>query len=75
MDRVLSLDVPLLHHPPSINLFLSCRCVLQTTDMLVTVLQSCKMFITSLWGTLYQLCGEDDYVIAVYGEVTGYGCD
>ena len=39
--------------------------------MLVTVMQSFKMFITSLWGTLYQLCGEDDYVIGVYGEVTG----
>ena len=37
--------------------------------MLVTVMQSFKMFITSLWGTLYQLCGEDDYVIGVYGEV------
>ena len=36
----------------------------------MTVMQSCKMFITSLWGTLYQLCGEDDYVIGLYGEVT-----
>ena len=35
----------------------------------MTVMQSCKMFITSLWGTVYQLCGEDDYVIGVYGEV------
>ncbi|XP_065886435.1 fatty acid hydroxylase domain-containing protein 2-like isoform X2 [Dysidea avara] len=37
--------------------------------MLVTVMQSCKMFITSLWGTLYQLCGEDDYVIGLYGSL------
>ncbi|XP_065886347.1 fatty acid hydroxylase domain-containing protein 2-like [Dysidea avara] len=37
--------------------------------MLVTVMQSCKMFITSLWGTVYQLCGEDDYVIGVYGTL------
>jgi len=36
-------------------------------------MQSFKMFITSLWGTLYQLCGEDDYVIGVYGEVTEVG--
>jgi len=25
-----------------------------------------------MWGTLYQLCGEDDYVIGVYGEVTAW---
>ena len=49
-------------------------CVLaDTTKMLVTVMQSCRMFITSLWGTIYQLCGEDDYVIAVYGEVERVG--
>ena len=39
--------------------------------MLVTVMQSFKMFITSLWGTLYQLCGEDDYVIGVYDKLIG----
>ena len=37
--------------------------------MLVTAMQSCRMLVTSLWGAIYQLCGEDDYVIAVYGEV------
>ncbi|XP_065885109.1 fatty acid hydroxylase domain-containing protein 2-like [Dysidea avara] len=36
--------------------------------MLVTVMQSCRMVITSLWGAVYRLFGEDDYVIAVYGS-------
>ena len=42
------------------------------TKMLVTVMQSFKMLIISLWGTIYYLFGEDDYVLAVYGEVKGW---